>query len=703
MQIRRDFLRVLEVTIVGIFMVQSIRFLYAALFADVSSADLVQRISDRSTIQHLPGYVDPATVQTEIYAVVAVFLAPLLGLVIARTRWSLPLAVAVTVIARYLVLELPDSDALAAAVVVAGGLLYLTLIAIRRPRFLPALIAIGVAGDQIIRALHSTADPTFDPDYQFTLGTLEVDISTAVAAIAVFGLLLTALTTLIEREEERLPGYVRQPAGVLSGWGALALGGILYLQFTVLGLPNAVARWANMDYQIILPMILLATVLPLVPEVRAQAGNFLSLFDGIYRGWLWALLLVLFIVIGKRFEGLAAGITLSLAQFLAILTLWWLVKQPEGRRLVNPTPILILVSAIVFFLLTVGDYFTYDYAYVRPMAAPFQFVSDLLSGMRGMGLPLAIVAVILTCMPMILERQIIPWRQGRVLETILTLLVVIIVTVTASRSAVSAPIRRPLIPDCLRIATYNIHGGFTQYFAPNLELLVDTINRSGADVVLLQEVETGRLSSGSVDQAVWLADHLNMNQVFFPQNEELQGLAILSRLDVDEATGALLTSPGAQAAVQYVTYPLDNNGDLHVYNVWLSLLLEERDGQPVPQQAQDQTLQAEEVERLVSSNHFNANAGGRDRVVLGGTFNHDETSPLYSIWTKWLFQDPFTGLFDEKRDTFFRADGVSARFDYIWLLNLVPSGINIDLENQASDHRPSILAVGRQAGQSCPG
>ena len=65
MQIRRDFLRSLEAIIVGIFLVQTVRYLYAALYADVSSADLVQRVPDRTTIENVLGYVDPATVRTD--------------------------------------------------------------------------------------------------------------------------------------------------------------------------------------------------------------------------------------------------------------------------------------------------------------------------------------------------------------------------------------------------------------------------------------------------------------------------------------------------------------------------------------------------------------------------------------------------------------------------------------------------------------
>ena len=410
-------------------------------------------------------------------------------------------------------------------------------------------------------------------------------------------------------------------------------------------------------------------------------------------------------VIGKRFEGLAAGLTLAGAQFLAILTLWWIVRQPEDRPLINPTPILVWFSLVLFLVMSMGDYFTYDYAFVRDAEPPFEALSEALRGMRDMGLPLALLAVIFACMPMILERQIIPWRQGRVIETLLSLLFVLVIVVGSVSAAAPKPVRRPLDANCLRVATLNIHGGFTQFFAPNLDLVADTILRSGADIVLLQEVETGRLTSGSVDQTEYLANRLNMNATFFAQNEELQGLAVLSRLDSINATGARLTSTGAQAGLQYVTYSIDQSGPLHVYNVWLGLRLRNEAGQVLPDQQQDQTVQFEEVNRLVAANHFGAAASDAapDRVIVGGTFNYDEDSPLYTEWAETVLQDPFIGLFDERRDTLFTVDGRSARYDYIWLLNLIPSGINIDQRNLASDHRPSVVAVGREAGSACPG
>ncbi|NJL93853.1 MAG: hypothetical protein HC915_09025 [Anaerolineae bacterium] len=325
--------------------------------------------------------------------------------------------------------------------------------------------------------------------------------------------------------------------------------------------------------------------------------------------------------------------------------------------------------------------------------------------MPTVGLPGAlVVAAVLACLPMILERQVIPWRGGTLVETFVSLAVVLVVTVWATRAAVPEPTRRPLAVDCLRVASLNIHGGYTTFFAPNLEEVADLLQRSGADVVLLQEVETGLLVSGSVDQAHWLADRLQMNVTFFPQNEHLQGLAVLSRLSVSDAEGYLLTSPGAQAAAQYVRYRLDENGDLHVYNAWLNYPLEAVDGRQVNEQVQDQVQQMNELYSVVARNHFGpqADPANPDRVVLGGSFNADESSRLYQIWAETVFEDPFATLFRERRNTLFPAGSPPARWDYLWLLNLRNSGAIIAEDEAVSNRRLSIVAVGREANQVCP-
>jgi len=715
LQLRRDFLRSLEAGIVGLFLIQAIRFVYAGLYARANSADLVERAADRAALSGVPGVVELATVQNEIVALAALLLLPVLALVIGRWRASLPFAVILVALGRSLAIQTPDWQVLAGSLVIGAGLLYMALVIIRRPAFFPVMILAGLAGDQLIRALGDTQDFSWQSGYVVDVGgyfTVGIEIVISLAAILL--IFLTLGLWFVEQREARAEGYVAPPRGVLNFWGALALGGILFLELTVLGLPNVVARWSGVEYAGIVPWMLAATLLPLVPEIRAGAGRFAGIFDGVWRGWLWLLLLGLLIVVGRRYDGILAAVALALAQFVLGLTLWWLVQTGAPRH--NLTGLTLPLAVVTFGLLMAGEYFTYDYAYVRDFEPPWDWADEFLRAFREMGLVLALIAALLAAIPMILARRRIPWRGGRASYTFLALLLVVAVSAGGAAAATNGGVRRPVSADCLRIATFNIHGGYSQYFDPNLERVAQLIELNGADVVLLQEVETGRLASYGVDQVLWLAQRLGMETVFFAQNEALQGLALLSRVPIDRSQGLLLPSEGNQAAALHVVLDPERLiadpegsalGGLHIYNAWLGFRLAERNGQPIPEGEQDQNRQMRMLLDWIATAHGPA---WTDRILLGGTFNFGPDSEIY----RYLrmdnlanpgIQDPFASLRSEEAMTVFLVNGTAARYDYLWTFNLPLIGMAIDQSAeaaQASDHRPAIVAVARREGISCP-
>jgi exonuclease III len=718
MQLRRDFLRSIEAGFIGLFLIQSMRFLYGTLYAHISSADLVRRIADPTTLRDFPGYVDPSTVERELFAVGIALLAPLLGLVLARTQWSIPLAVAMCVVGRSMALQIPDSAALAAALVVGSALLYMVLTIIRRPFHFPSMLLIGIALDQLIRAAGRSWDHTWNPTYEYTVLGYTTTADNLFLGITVLMLVITGYTTLVDIEASRM-AETPEKRGTLTGWGSLALGSFFFMELTLLGLANAVAHWAEIDYRSVVPWLLLATTLPLVPAVRVQARIFLSAFDGIWRGWLWTLLLGLLLVLGNRFEDLLAMVMLVLAQFIAALTLWWVVKvrdegsvvryarastaseeseEEEESSLPNGTPILMMVSVIVFAILSTGDYFTYDYAFVRDFAAPFDFLEEILRSMKGLGLQLFLFASLILCMPIILERRVIPWRGGRAIESWITIMLAAAISLNGIQITPQTGIQELPNVNCLRVASLNIHSGFTLLFGQNLQEVADLIEVTGADVVLLQEVDAGRMSSYGIDQGEWLAHELGMELNYFPLNESLSGLAVLSKVPISASDAEKLTSTGAQAGVQHLELALDEL-PLHIYNLWFGFQTTDANGLPLPFSEQDQLRQHEEMKNIIFNNH---SPNFDDRIIMGGTFNYDTDTVLYNDWDKdTTFEDPFQSLAIERAKTIFLVDGTSARFDYIWVMNMVQSGVGIDLNNVVSDHRLIVVQVNRTPEQTC--
>jgi endonuclease/exonuclease/phosphatase family metal-dependent hydrolase len=713
-QLRQDFFRALEAGSVGLFLVQAVRFVYATLYARASSADLVQRVPDPATLTGVPGVVQQATVRGEIVTLVALLALPLLALIISRWRISFPFAVILVALGRSMALQSADLKVPATALVIGAGLLYLALTIIRRPVFFPTMLLLGFTGDQIVRALGDTYDHTWQGDYRVNFGDrFDVEMGVLVSLVAILLILLSILLWYIERRtaevERRAEGYAPPLSGQLNLWGGLALGAVLFLEFTVLALPNAVARWSGTDYTGVVPWLLAATVLPLVPEVREQARRFAGMFDGAWRGWLWALLLGLLLVVGRRYSGILAGIALVFAQFLVALTLWWLIQTGLPRR--NLTGIAVLIGIIVFVALAVGDYFTYDYAYVRDLAQPYQNVGDVLRSFRNTGLGLALIAAVLLSIPMILTRKRIPWRGSRALYTFFGLLLVLGVSFGGVTAAGSGVVRRPVNPDCLRVATFNIHGGYSQFFDPNLEHVADLIELNGVDVALLQEVDTGRMASFGVDQVLWLSRRLAMESTFFSENEALSGIAVLSRVPVESMEGLKLPSEGNQAAVMHVVLnperlvadpEASSLGGLHIYNAWLGFREAQRNGTPIPEGEQDQNRQMRVMLDWIAAHHAPA---WSDRIIIGGTFNFGPGSSLYTALENPAIKDPFAGLRTEEAATLFLVDGTAARFDYLWTFNIPLAGAMVDHSAEAantSDHRSAIIAISRRNGISCP-
>src|SRR5258708_5930581 len=95
---RRDIFRLAEAALVGLFFVQSIRFLYGTLYAHIASANLVALTSDQASIAPLPGVVNPVDVRTELIVVGIALFLPLLSVFFSRLRFG-PALIALVVAA----------------------------------------------------------------------------------------------------------------------------------------------------------------------------------------------------------------------------------------------------------------------------------------------------------------------------------------------------------------------------------------------------------------------------------------------------------------------------------------------------------------------------------------------------------------------------------------------------------------------------
>ncbi len=205
------------------------------------------------------------------------------------------------------------------------------------------------------------------------------------------------------------------------------------------------------------------------------------------------------------------------------------------------------------------------------------------------------------------------------------------------------------------------------------------------DVLLLQEVEAGRMISYGVDQPAWLARQLNMQVEYFPTNESLQGLAVLTRLPIVRSEGIFLTSAGRQTGVQYLKLRAPDRADLNIYNTQLGLLINDPN-QPIQAQEQDQTQQIQEIFNFINQNDPNS------RILLGGTFNTVPGSDIYQ-YVSQTFIDPFAGLQTEKAVTLKLVNGDAARVDYLWLRQITGRFVSV-VPISVSSHNMAIVEIG---------
>ncbi len=719
----RPYTLLIEAGLLGLFFVQALRFVIGALYSRVASAGLVSAYAEGSFDTTIAGIVDPAAVSNDIMFLGVVIALPLLTLLIGRFRWT-PLIGAIILIAGRAIMTFPldsISPLLASEIAIAGGLFTICTWVAQRSKSIPFYFVLGFAFDQVIRAFGNTLDPTvFNASRLFDSGYGVIDFFTILVILLVSAGIVSLFNVMIatEKENERLRDgqTVDANRGLLTFWGALGMAGLLFVELSLLALPNAIMGRAGTElYQLFVTLTLIATLLPIIPEVRAQVRSLIAPFDPTTRGWIWLIFVALLIVVGTRIQRLPiagsalvplGGFTLVFAQASVSLMWWWLVRpKTDDERNLGGLWMVIMVG--IFGLLVMSDIFTYEYAFVRPFLIAGNpsltetlnsILLPLLRGFRGIGLGVILLSVLLASLPMIQATRRIPWRGGKLTQSALSLIFLVIVTALASFAA-----RPPLVSgvtnvQTMRIGTYNIHAGYSEFYGLTLPRIANDIASSGVSVVMLQEVEVGRLTSYGVDQSLWLARRLGMDERFYATNEGIFGLAVLSRVPIAFNDGILIPSIDIQTGLQRVQIqPNTNiNSVITLYNTELGFLLQ---GEGLGDLEVNQQTQLRTIISVIEQQRVNDYGGQLGRTILGGTFHNVSSSPLMDIVRNYGFNDPFAGTNLTLTSTLNRSNLEPARIDFLWVWqqSLPQVGVNV-VESNASDHRMAYVEFQIQTG-----
>jgi endonuclease/exonuclease/phosphatase family metal-dependent hydrolase len=310
---------------------------------------------------------------------------------------------------------------------------------------------------------------------------------------------------------------------------------------------------------------------------------------------------------------------------------------------------------VLFILLCTAHAFAYTYPYT-------------LSGFEGAELPTFYVALAIVCVAAIwapradaaVESAPLPGRSIR------WIVVGVLAWVVAGIVALPRVPRLLADVDSVRLGTYNIHYGFDAHWRLTLEEQARTIAESDAHLVALQEVDTGRLTSFGVDDALWLGRRLRMDVIYLPTVEHNTGIALLSRLKIEESESTLLPSDEEPTGIVRVTVSV-GGAPLRAHGIWLGLSPAEREQQ------------------LAAALAFI----GEGRATLAGDLNATPDSAVYATMIAEGYTDPFvSGGFPAELTS--PAIEPQERIDYVWLRGLQPSDARV-LDSLASDHRMVIV------------
>jgi endonuclease/exonuclease/phosphatase family metal-dependent hydrolase len=512
----------------------------------------------------------------------------------------------------------------AALVVIAAGGLYLAAVLGRsRPRVLQALLA-AFALDLLLRNLGDS--------YDLGLRSWWIPIK-----------ILWALAIWWAGRSD--PEGSETGSGGISALTGLALGCVISIESSLLGSPNAIARWSDTPYALWAPTLLAVSVLPLTGDWWLRFARRLSGVRIVI-----AMALTLSVVGGYFLQGVLAAFLLLAGKVLLLLSMTILIMRPQ-----RGTGAPFGYGMAVLLLFNFYTAFSFTYAYTLAALRDLGWISYL-----GVGLVIVV--------GMLASREPGGEQTGSMTSTRIILIGALAVAASVIRVLPQAG-TDPMEDGALRFATYNIHYGYDGKWRYMLDQQANTIAESGADFVALQEVDTGRITSYGVDNAYYLARRLGMQVEYLPTVEHLTGIAVLYRGQAAAMASDYLTSPQEQTGIIAVELA----SGVTCFGVWLGLSNE------------DTLDQIDEALSLI---------GETNPACFGGDFNAEPDSELIGRVRAAGFIDPFETLGIEPAPLTSPAEEPAKRIDFVFIRGLVPFDARVP-DSVASDHRLVVIEAAR--------
>lgn len=228
--------------------------------------------------------------------------------------------------------------------------------------------------------------------------------------------------------------------------------------------------------------------------------------------------------------------------------------------------------------------------------------------------------------------------------------------------------------------TYNIHEAFDVNNRLDLNNILITIEQSNPDILVLQEVDTGVIMSGTTDQARWLAQKLNMFLApILSVNHIWQSDVILSKYPIQYYEETILHSPSEDDSLLRADIEVAGQ-QISVYAVHFSAFSSE-----------DRRIQADVAIPYVIST-------GSNIKIWAGDFNIDAYTTdsidqgIYTDITNYL-NDSFEVALSLTGNFTWPSTGPYQRIDYVFVSPTITVLSHDVYTSLASDHLPVVTQL----------
>lgn len=604
--------------VIALFFIQALRVIFSVMFGFIYD-------------QVFEGPADAWLVVGILFVVVAMLL-PAWVQRVPSWRWMASAAIVASAWRVALCIDDPWFRYLGSLLIIAtAGVLFVPLIQLDLRKFLRSMV-IALVLEQLLRALGHTMDVSLAWRW------------TPILAIWIAVLLIMVIWAKPWSGSERAP-----LGGITWGTGA-AIGAFLFLETSLLGLPNAIARWGGVSYVLVAPLLLILTILPLYPGIISLIRRMLS---PIFIRVMFVIILIGGLVLGYFMSGMLALSFLLFSQWVLLCVFLLLGevqatnKESVGGRLA--------LGFLLFLLLNFMNAFAFTYPYTLPF-------------MRGSGWLIFVLAGVLVGWGSLAVFELLeaePSPEGDFQLALGTIFALGIVLVSIW------PRPGKLMPSgSRRFATYNIHYGYDDDWHTTLPDIASALAEARVDVVAMQEVDTGRITSYSTDNAYYLARILGMNVRYLPTVEHLTGIAVLYKGEALDQREQLLASFQEQTGIIEVVLPWGEER-VHSYGIWMGLSDE------------DTMRQVDAALRFITD---------KGPATFGGDFNARIEEPEMRAVQAAGFADPFTALGQVPAPLTSPAIDPQSRIDFVWLRGLKAEQAWVSA-SLASDHRLVVVEI----------